>query len=197
MRFRQRVGLPLKQHDCCQTCPKKICSVNPTLFLPCSSPNSLLLRLYELVHKRHCPPVKHGCNLEQPLVFKALQAGQLVHQSRLKRSMYAIQNNPSFEGSMSPSRVHQSTSQTPSTRGRSMYAIQNNSLFLGLYESVDKCTSPLVEHLPRMDNSCMQSRTTPCFQGSTSWLTSAPVHQSNTCHAWTIHDSGGWRMVDQ
>ena len=72
----------------------------------------------------------HGCNLEQLLVFKALQVG---------------------------SRVHQSTSQTPPTRRRSMYVIQNNSLFLGLYESVDECTSPLVEHLPRVKNPFMQS----------------------------------------
>ena len=45
----------------------------------------------------------------------------------------------------------------------SMYAIQNNHLFLGLYTSVDKCTSPLSEHVPRVDDLCMQSRTTPCF----------------------------------
>ena len=29
-----------------------------------------------------------------------------------------------------------------------MYAIQNNSLFLGLYELVEECTSPPVQHLP-------------------------------------------------
>ena len=60
-------------------------------------------------------------------------------------------------------RVHQSTSRTPPTGGRSMYAIQNNSFFLGLYELVDECTSSLVEHLPHMNNPCMQSRTTHCF----------------------------------
>ena len=50
--------------------------------------------------------------------------------------------------------VHQSTRQTPPTRGRCMYAIRNNS----------------------------------SFQGSTSWSRSAPVDQSNTSHAWTIHE---------
>ena len=30
-----------------------------------------------------------------------------------------------------------------------------NSLFLRLYESVDQCTSPLVEHLPRVDDPCI------------------------------------------
>ena len=107
----------------------------------------------------------HRCNLEQPLVFKALRVGQWVHQcSPLDEHlphvgdpcMQLIQNNSSFG-----QRVHQFTSQTAPTRGRSMYAVQNNSLFLGLYELVDKCTSPLVEHLPRVDNRYMQSRTTP------------------------------------
>ena len=44
------------------------------------------------------------------------------------------------------------TSQTPPTCGRSMYAIQNNFLFLGLYELVEKCKGPPVEHLPCVDN---------------------------------------------
>ena len=54
--------------------------------------------------------------------------------------------------------MHQSTSQTPPTCGSSTRAIWNNSLFLRLYELVDKCTSPLVEHLPHVNNKCMQSR---------------------------------------
>ena len=58
--------------------------------------DSLFLRLYELVHKLSSPPVQplphvDGCNLEQLLIFKALQVGR---------------------------RVHQSTIQTPPTRGR-------------------------------------------------------------------------------
>ena len=78
-----------------------------------------------------------GCNLKQLLLFKALRVGRQVHQS---------------------------TSQTPPTHGRSMYAIQNNSSFLGLNELVNECTSPPVEHLPRVDNPCMQSGTTPCYR---------------------------------
>ena len=42
-------------------------------------------------------------------------------------------------------------------------SIWNDTPFLRPYESVNKCTSPLVEHLPRVDNPYMQSRTTPCF----------------------------------
>ena len=68
----------------------------------------------------------NGCNLEQLHEFKTLLVSWWVHQS---------------------------TSQTPSTRGWFMYAIQNNSY----------------------------------FQGSTSWLTSLPVHPSNTYHTWPIH----------
>ena len=111
----------------------------------------------------------HRCNLEQLLVLKALQVGGRVHQSTSQtpptcgRSMYAIQNISSFRALRVGQRVHQSTSRTPPMRGQSMYAIQNNSLFLGLYESVNECTSPLVKHLPRVDDPCMQSRTTPCF----------------------------------
>ena len=85
----------------------------------------------------------HGCNLEQLLVFKALRVGWQVHQS---------------------------ANRTPPTRGRSMYAIQNNFSFLGLYKMVDKCTSPPVKHLPRVDDPCMQSGSTPCFLGSLSQL---------------------------
>ena len=55
-------------------------------------------------------------------------------------------------------------------------SIRNDSLFLRLYELVPKCTSPLVEHLPRVDLPRVQSTTTPCFYGSMSWSTSAPVH---------------------
>ena len=51
----------------------------------------------------------------------------------------------------------------PLVEHRSMYAIQNNSSFLGLYELVDECTSPPVKHLPHIDDSCMQSGTTPHF----------------------------------
>ena len=65
--------------------------------------------------------------------------------------------------------------------------IRSKSLFLGLYELLHKCTSPPVEHLPRVDHQRVQSGTTPCFKGSTSRSTSAPVHQLNTSHAWTIH----------
>ena len=61
----------------------------------------------------------HECNLKQLLVLKALRVGR---------------------------RVHQSTSQTPPTRGRSMYAIQNNTSFFGLYELVNECTSPPVKN---------------------------------------------------
>ena len=62
-----------------------------------------------------------------------------------------------------------------------MGAIWNNSLFLRLYESVDKCTSPLVEHLPIMVDPCMQSRITPCFLGS-----SESVDKTlPSSHAWT------------
>ena len=98
----------------------------------------------------------HGYNLEQLLVFKALWVGW---------------------------RVHQSTSWTPLLRGQSMYAIQNSSLFLGLYELVDECTCPPVEHLPRMDDPCMQSQTTPCFQGSSELI----VKTLPSSHTWTIH----------
>ena len=59
--------------------------------------------------------------------------------------------------------VHKCTSQTPLTRGPFLGAIWNNSAFLRLYMSVDECTSPLVEHLPRTADPCMQSKTTPCF----------------------------------
>ena len=80
--------------------------------------NSLFLRFYELVHQSNTSHLWtfHGCDLEQLLVFKALRVGQGVHQSN---------------------------SQTPPTSGRSTFAIQNNSLFLGLYVSVNECTSPL------------------------------------------------------
>ena len=74
-------------------------------------------------------------------------------------------------------RVHQSTSQTPPTRGRSMFAIQDNSLFLGLYESVIECTSPLVKHIPRLVNPCMQSRTSPRFRAL---RVGQQVHQSTS-----------------
>ena len=83
--------------------------------------------------------------------------------------------------------MHQSTSQTHPRRGPTTGAIWNNSSFLRLFKSIYECTSPLVEHLPCVDNPCMQSKTTPCFQGSTSWLMSALVHWLNTSHAWTIH----------
>ena len=78
----------------------------------------LVLRFYELVHQSITTHVWtfHGCDLEQLLVFKSLRVGQGVHQSN---------------------------SQTPPTSGRSTFAIQNNSLFLGLYVSVNECTSPL------------------------------------------------------
>ena len=75
-------------------------------------------------------------NPERLLVFKALRVGPQMHQS---------------------------TSRTPPTRGPSQSAIWNNSLFLRLLKSVDECTSPLVKHLPRVDDPCKQSRTTPCF----------------------------------
>ena len=89
-----------------------------------------------------------------------------------------------------------------------------------LYKSINKRTSPLLDYLPHVDDPFIQSRTTPCFRalrvgrwvhqftsitspmrgrsiyaiqnnssfyGSMSWSTSAPVHQSNTSQAWTIH----------
>ena len=75
--------------------------------------------------------------------------------------------------------MHQSTSRTPPTRGPSMGAILNNSLFLRLYKSVNKCTNPLVKHLPCVDNTCMQSRTTPCFRAlRVGWR----LHQSSSQH---------------
>ena len=43
-------------------------------------------------------------------------------------------------------------SQTPPTHGPSTGAIWNNSWFLRLYKLVDKCTSPLVKHLPNVDD---------------------------------------------
>ena len=62
-------------------------------------------------------------------------------------------------------------------------AIWNNSSFLRLYKSVDECSSPLVEHLPRIADPCMQSRTTPRFYGS-----SKSVDETLPCsHTWTIH----------
>ena len=64
-------------------------------------------------------------NPERLLVFKALRVGPQMHQS---------------------------TSPTPTTLGPSMGAIWKISLFLRLYDSVDECTSPLVEHLLRMDH---------------------------------------------
>ena len=51
--------------------------------------------------------------------------------------------------------MHQSTSQTPPMCGPSTGAIWNNSLFLRLNELVKMCTSPLVVHLPRMDDLCI------------------------------------------
>ena len=57
--------------------------------------------------------ILQGCNLEQLLVFKALQVSWQVHQL---------------------------TSWTPLTQGWSMYAIQNHSLFLGLYKSANAWT---------------------------------------------------------
>ena len=51
--------------------------------------------------------------------------------------------------------MHQSTNQIPPTGGPSTGAIWYNSLFLTLFESVDECTSPLVEHLPHVDNPYM------------------------------------------
>ena len=95
----------------------------------------------------------HGCNLEQLLVFKALWVGW---------------------------RGHQSTSRTPPTHGRSRYVIQNNSLFLGLYELVNECTNPPVEHLPRVDNPCMKSKTTSCFWGSSESVDKT-LPSSNVC----------------
>ena len=80
--------------------------------------------------------LKKKINPEQLLVFKALQIGPQMHQS---------------------------TSLTPRTRGPSTGAIWNNSSLLRLYKSVDECTSPQVKHLPRVDNPCMQFRTTPSF----------------------------------
>ena len=58
------------------------------------------------------------------------------------------------------------TSWTPLTCGPLTGAIWNDSLFLRLYESVDECTSPPFKHLPHVADPCMQSRTTPCFKGS-------------------------------
>ena len=55
--------------------------------------------------------------------------------------------------------MHQSTSQTHPMHGHSTGAIWNNSSFLRLYKSVNECTSPIVEHLPHMDNLYIQSRT--------------------------------------
>ena len=42
-------------------------------------------------------------------------------------------------------------------------SIRNDSLFLRLYKLVHKCTSPPLEHLPRVDLPRVQSGTTPCF----------------------------------
>ena len=75
-------------------------------------------------------------NPERLLIFKTLQVGPQMHQS---------------------------TSLTPPTRGLSTGAIWNNCSFLRLYKLVDTCTSQLGEHLPCVDNPCMQFRTTPCF----------------------------------
>ena len=66
-------------------------------------------------------------------------------------------------------------------------SIRNDSLFLRLYKLVHKCTSSPIKHLPHMDLPRVKSGTNPCFQGSTSRTTSAPVHCSNTSHAWTIY----------
>ena len=77
--------------------------------------------------------------------------------------------------------IHESTSRLPLTCGPSMNAIWDNSSFLRFYELDDLCTSTLVKHLPRVDDPFMQSRTTPRFQGSTSWWLSTPVQQSTTC----------------
>ena len=62
--------------------------------------------------------------------------------------------------------------------GRRKKSIWINSLFLRHYESVHKCTSPPVEHLPHMDHPWVQSGTTACFWGSMSRstrCTSPPV----------------------
>ena len=56
------------------------------------------------------------------------------------------------------------------------FPICNDSSFLRLYEWVHKCASPPVEHLQRVNLPWVQSATTPCFKGSMSWSTSAPVH---------------------
>ena len=60
--------------------------------------------------------------------------------------------------------VHQCTSWTPPMHEPSTGAIWINSSCLGLYESVDECTSPPVKHRPRVDDSCMQSGTTLLFR---------------------------------
>ena len=122
-----------------------------------------------------------GCNPEQLLIFKALRVGWWVHQS---------------------------TSRTPPTCGRSIYAIQNNSLFLGLVRVIDEtlpsshawtihvCNPEQLlvfglfrvgrrdsSEFPRVDDPCMQSRTTTPFKGSSeSFGQTLP-----SSHTWTIH----------
>ena len=46
---------------------------------------------------------------------------------------------------------------------------------------------PAASQLSRVDYSLVKSGTTPCFKGSMSRLSSAPVHLSITSHAWPIH----------
>ena len=102
--------------------------------------NSLFLGLYETVDDctspllEHLPNVANLCMQSRTtfFVFRALQVGWLVHQS---------------------------TRQTPPTRGRSMYAIRNNSLSLGLFRVSWQDSS----ESPRVDDPWRQSGITPCF----------------------------------
>ena len=121
---------------------------------------TLCFRLYELFHKCTSPPVKHLPRVDLPRV----QSGT----TPLSKALW-----------VGP-QMHQSTSPP-------VGAIWNNSLFLRLYESVDKCTSPLVEHLPRVDDPCIQFRTTPLFRAL--WV-GRPVHQSTSQTPATLGRSG-------
>ena len=72
-------------------------------------------------------------NPEQLLVFKALQVSPQMHQSN--------------------------TSHACTIHGCNLEKL----LVLRLYELVDECTSPLVEHLPYMANLCMPLSTNSLF----------------------------------
>ena len=73
----------------------------------------------------------------------------------------SIRNDSSFLRLYTNAPLHQSnTSHAWTFHGCNLEQV----LVLSLCESVNECTSPLVKHLPCVDDQCTQSKTTPCFR---------------------------------